>query len=190
MLSKWAEEEGIDLTTLTDAAGVIRSERRLNDWTAHPLAVAGQDYASAVTDWFNEVSISIGSAEDAHANTYDELVEQIRQASEVIHWYQFQIAVKTIRALSSRGDEEDPDGWTTDESLAKDSDGSAKVALLGVDRSIGAWRLMQLSLPERAEMVTPLLVQLERLRNATEREFPAARDFIRPGFDEIVGLAN
>ena len=35
---------------------------------------------------------------------------------------------------------------------AKDSDGSAKVALIGIGRSVGAWRLMQMCLPERARL--------------------------------------
>ena len=65
----------------------------------------------------------------------------------------------------------------------KDSDGSAKVALIGIDRSMAAWRMMQLSLPDRVESIVPLILQLERLRLRVEKSFPQARDFIRPGFD-------
>jgi hypothetical protein len=36
----------------------------------------------------------------------------------------------------------------------------------------------------------PLILQLERLRQRIEASFPAARDFVRPGFDEILGEAN
>jgi hypothetical protein len=64
------------------------------------------------------------------------------------------------------------------------------VALIGIDRSIAAWRLAQLSLPERAASIVPLILQLERLRQRIEASFPAARDFVRPGFDEILGEAN
>jgi hypothetical protein len=49
---------------------------------------------------------------------------------------------------------------------------------------------MQLSLPERSELIVPLILHLERLRNATEKEFPNARDFIRPGFDEGAETVN
>jgi hypothetical protein len=110
-------------------------------------------------------------------------------AREIIHWYQYQIAVKTIRALSSRIEE---DGFKEDEvdEFPKDSDGSAKVALLGIDRSIAAWRLMQLSAPEHSNSIVPLILLLEKLRQRTERQFPNARDFVRPGFDEILGAAN
>jgi hypothetical protein len=43
---------------------------------------------------------------------------------------------------------------------------------------------MQLSLPERAASIVPLILQLERLRNRVDKAFPEARDFVRPGFDE------
>jgi hypothetical protein len=36
----------------------------------------------------------------------------------------------------------------------------------------------------------PLILQLERLRRRIENVFPQARDFVRPGFDGILGEAN
>jgi hypothetical protein len=96
--------------------------------------------------------------------------------------------VKIIRALSCR-----TDGWEDSPDLAefpKDSDGSAKVALIGIDRSIAAWRLLQLSTPDRAETIVPLILQLERLGRRVEKSFPEARDFIRPGFDEVLVAAG
>lgn len=113
---------------------------------------------------------------------------QLQDARDVIYWYQYQIAVKTMRALSSRDDElADRYGFEPEQ---RDSDGSAKVALIGIDRSISAWRIMQLCVPERAELVVPLILQLEKLRARTEKKFPNARNFIRPGFDEVIGEAN
>src|SRR6266436_3281531 len=67
-----------------------------------------------------------------------------------------------------------------------DSDGSAKIALIAIDRSSSAWRVMQSSLPEKADSIKPMLLELERLRRTTEQIFPQARDFIRPGFDEVI----
>ena len=49
---------------------------------------------------------------------------------------------------------------------------------------------MQLAKPERLESIVPLILQLERLRQRVEKAFPEARDFIRPGFDEVLGAAN
>jgi len=92
-----------------------------------------------------------------------------------------------MRALSGRLDE----AVTADNTdCVKDSDGSAKVALIGIDRSIAAWRLAQLALPEREVSIVPLILQLERLRHRIEKTFPYAREFVRPGFDEVLGEAN
>jgi len=94
-----------------------------------------------------------------------------------------------MRAHSSRSHEAEwPDEMVDVEAM--DSDGSAKVALIGIGRSISAWRLMQIALTERSDSIVPLILDLEKLRQKTELKFPKARDFIRPGFDEVVGDAN
>jgi len=188
MILEWADKEGIDLTNLEDDAA--RSEKRQTDAEDHPLALAGRQYADDVSKWYAEFNQIIESSDVADDATAEEQSEKVREATEVIYWYQYQIAVKTIRALWSRNTEIDLEDWTDDDADPKDSDGSAKVALVGIDRSICAWRLMQLGIPERAELIVPVILQLDRLRNATEKEFPNARDFIRPGFDEIVGDVN
>ena len=99
----------------------------------------------------------------------------------MVHWYQYQIYVKLMRAV--RGDlEERPE--ILDE-FPKDSDGSAKVALIGIDRSIAAWGELQNRTPLHNSDVLGILLHLERLRRKVERVFPDARAFIRPGFDKI-----
>ena len=169
MIAEWAKAAGVDLTEPA-AEDEARYQRKRQLVDNHPLAKYGKKYANAASDWFREFDQTI------------EVTESLEDAREVIQWYQYQIAVKTIRALSGRKEEleEDP----------KDSNGSAKVALIGIDRSIAAWRMMQLSLPERAETIVPLILQLERLRYRLEKGFPDARSFIRPGFDEVLSFAN
>jgi hypothetical protein len=66
----------------------------------------------------------------------------------------------------------------------KDSDGSAKVALIAIDRSISAWGEIRKCFPEAGDKIIDLLVHLDRLRRKTEKTFPSARSFKRPGFDE------
>jgi hypothetical protein len=169
MIDDWAREAGVDLTApVAENETWHQRKRQLVD--NHPLAKAGKSYANAASEWLRQFD------EQPTAET------DLEDAREVIQWYQYQIAVKTMRALSGRREEleEDPE-------LPKDSDGSVKVALIGIDRSIAAWRLMQLSLPERADSIVPLILQLEKLRSRLEHGFPKAREFVRPGFDEIVG---
>jgi hypothetical protein len=99
---------------------------------------------------------------------------------DVIRWYQHQIYVKLKRAYHSIQDEklEELDDFP------KDSDGSTKVALIGIDRSISAWGEILKFLPNQKENILGIIAHLERLRNRTEADFPDARAFVRPGFDE------
>jgi hypothetical protein len=187
LIEEWAKEAGIDLSEI-DQEEVDLRQRRRERAARNRLAVAGKEYASSVTEWFREFDQTIAATDVETCDRDTEVAQQFEDAREVIYWYQFQIAVKTMRALTSRKDEqEDPfDG----EPEWRDSDGSAKVALIGMDRSISAWRIVQLCLPERSDLVVPLILQLEQLRQRTEKAFPNAREFIRPGFDEVLGDAN
>jgi hypothetical protein len=187
MIEEWAREAGVDLSHI-DNEEIDRRQKRRDRAARNRLAVAGKEYASSVTEWFNEFDRTVEASDMEADDTDRELAQQLEDAREVIHWYQYQIAVKTMRALSSRKDEQED--RFEDESSGKDSDGSAKVALIGIDRSISAWRMVQLSVPERADLVVPLILQLQQLRQRTEKSFPNARDFIRPGFDEVLGDAN
>ena len=165
---KWADQAGIDLNATTEE-DEVRHKRKRQLVDSHPLTKAGKKYANAASDWLRE---------------FDQTLEvtDVEDAREVIQWYQYQIAVKTMRALSGRREEIEGDPEIAD--FPQDSDGSAKVALIGIDRSMAAWRMMQISLPERGESIIPLILQLERLRLRVEHGFPAARNFIRPGFDD------
>ena len=172
MIVEWATEAGVDLNAATDD-DETRPHRKRQLVDNHPLTKAGKKYANAASEWFREFD---------QAFEIPENFEELEDAREVIQWYQYQIAVKTMRGLSGRKEELDGDPEIAE--FPKDSDGSVKVALIGIDRSIAAWRLMQLSLPERAGSIVPLILQLECLRNRLEKAFPEARDFVRPGFDE------
>jgi len=188
LITKWAEENGVDLTAV-DEEEVTRRKKRRERASNGRLAKAGKAYASAVTEWFSEFDQTLSSSDTPVTEADSDQNELLQDARDVIYWYQYQIAVKTMRALSSHADEKEEVEIFGDD-FPKDSDGSAKVALLGIDRSISAWRIIQLCVPERAELVIPLILQLEQLRQATEKKFPDARDFIRPGFDEVLGQAN
>jgi len=177
LIVEWASEANVDLNGYSDE-DEVHQHRKRQHVDNHPLTKAGKKYANAASDWFRDLDQTI----DLERESSDGLED----AREVIQWYQYQIAVKTMRALSGRKEELEEGADLS--RLPKDSDGSAKVALIGIDRSIAAWRLMQLSLPERDSSIVSLILQLERLRNRLESSFPAARDFIRPGFDEVLSL--
>ena len=65
----------------------------------------------------------------------------------------------------------------------EDYNGSAKVALIGVERSIENWKIIQPLCPAYQKEISHLLVGLEQLRSDADEDFPKARTFVRPGFD-------
>jgi len=187
MMIDWAEEAGIDLSEVDEAANERREKSR-SDAFKDELAVAATGYADTVTKWFTGFDQVLNASDQAPNDADTDEIERIEDAREVIHWYQYQIAVKLMRAISSRSNEAE---WPDEmDDQPRDSDGSAKVSLIGISRSIGAWRLMQICLPERSDSIKPMILELERLRQRAELRFPEARDFVRPGFDEVLGDAN
>jgi hypothetical protein len=67
----------------------------------------------------------------------------------------------------------------------RDSNGSAKAALLGIDRSLAAWRELDVQGERGAQAVRTLVTILEQLRAGIEERFPQALLFLRPGFDDV-----
>ena len=84
------------------------------------------------------------------------------------------------RALTGR--DEDPKGKFWRSRVQNDWNGSAKVALISIDRSERAWRDVAAAL--RDDAATVLADGLAHLRAGMNRDFPRAMEFRRPGFDE------
>ena len=114
----------------------------------------------------------------------DACVNDLSDAVEVIRWYYYFIHVKLQRAVHSKLDE---DAESDEEMLTfpKDSEGTANIALIAMDRSIGAWGRLLKAFPQCETQTLEVLVHLDRLRRATEQEFPNARKFVRAGLDTI-----
>jgi hypothetical protein len=181
MIAKWAEENGVDLSeeALAPIGKLQENHRRVT--RNHPLAKTAEKYAFDVSEWFDKEFRPLEVISDIPPKSEDteQTEEDVNDYIEVVRWYQFFIAAKLIRGLMSGIDEDD---YLARDDL--DSDGSAKAALIAIDRSISAWKLIYELQPENADSIRRLLFQLEKLRSGAEREFPNARDFIRPGFDE------
>ena len=203
LILEWAEEMGVDLESAEAEAAIAERAQQREEAKEHPLSVSARHYAETVQQWFKDefaVEENVHDDISGEATSAEEDIN-VSDAVEVIRWYQFFIAAKTYRALMGLediGDEEvseieiDPfsDDDIEDEDVllraaGHDSDGSAKIALIAIDRSSSAWRVMQNALPEKTESTVPILIELEKLRRGIEQIFPRARDFVRPGFDEV-----
>jgi hypothetical protein len=97
----------------------------------------------------------------------------------LVAWFHLLIPAKIFRALSGlvRGIQDEGEG-------PADCDGSAKVALLGIERSHVAWRQMVECGLASSAAVEPFTADLVWLGEELERVFPNARAFVRPAFDE------
>ncbi len=203
LILEWAEEMGVDLESAEAEAAIAERAQQREEAKEHPLSVSARHYAETVQQWFKDefaVEENVHDDISGEANSAEEDIN-VSDAVEVIRWYQFFIAAKTYRALmglEDTGDEDvsdiDIDPFSDDDdddedvllrAACHDSDGSAKIALIAIDRSSSAWRLMQNALPEKTESTVPILIELEKLRRGIEQIFPRARDFVRPGFDEV-----
>ncbi len=189
LVRETARERGIDLEAIErDADGHSDDvdERRP---AVHLIAHASKHYAEAVDSWFdsneglftekerelNQIRIAApGSDPSAEA-------VGINDATEVVRWYQHQIHFKLCRALESARNEKEE----TDDGFPKDSDGSAKVALIGLDRSIAAWKVMLSYFPGQQQPILNFVASLQSIRRRVETQFPQARAFMRPGIDDV-----
>ena len=100
-----------------------------------------------------------------------------------IMWYIYLIIAKFTRAVGGKIEDE-IDFY--DDTFPKDSDGSAKVALIGAERALMAWYDFSQIEPTEADFSLKMMALLQKIIEAGEKEFPEARAFVRPGFDENI----
>ncbi len=192
LLHEAATEQGIDLDDPALDAVLDHNEALRTQAEQHPCAEAAFVYLQQGHEWFITTSDRF-AAKDAElamlarlAGPDAQVAQQaltIRDAVAVIQWYLHFIAVKLRRALQSQLEEAEEVEEVEADDYPKDSDGSAKVALIAIDRSIGAWGILLRHFPAEETAILERLAQLDRLRRAVQQQFPAARAFIRPGFD-------
>jgi hypothetical protein len=174
---------GIPLPTETELAAIDREAHARRDALGrHPLVQLADRYTALAREWWPTERELLRAKADglvARCGAPDDperLEAEARgvlDATQAIQWHLHQIAIKLRRALTNRNEGR----WGR-----KDANGSAKVALIGIDRSLAAWHVLQQWCPETTthQLVVDTLTEL---RIAAEREFPKARAFKRPGFD-------
>jgi hypothetical protein len=128
------------------------------------IEARADDYFTRAHTWLRALAFPLNDVSDPRA---------------VINWFHLQIVVKVHRAVRGLA-EDDP----RDRDWPADHDGSAKVALLGIERSHAAWlEAVERGIVTRSD-AEPLISDLVWLEDALERVFPNAHAFVRPGFDE------
>ena len=115
----------------------------------------------------------------------DVIVRDPDNPRAVVGMFRTLIPGKIFRALALLVREMLESGVWTD-----DRDGSAKVALIGIEKSHAAWcEMVERGLASDTE-AAPFFADLVWLGEELERVFPGARAFVRPAFDEPDELAR
>jgi hypothetical protein len=184
LLQESAEKWGIDLNAPSDPECEKRERRRERRIERDPLLKDAMAYAEAVDAWMDERKTLFGEkirqAErevEMELPGHDPLPEALalHEAVEVLRWYQYFLYPKISRAMN---------GLLEDErDMMDDVLGSARIALIAIERSIGAWQTLGRVL-QQSDDVLELQIRLTRIKTELEKRIPQAMSFKRPGFDD------
>ena len=175
MLTEKAEELGIDLN-IVSAEEAAENQKRKDEF------VENQELTKLAEKYWKDVCQTLEAGDEwLIFSALDE--EAQNEMLEIIGWYQFFISAKIQRGFhgilnfdGSLDEEEINDSQS-------DANGSIKIALIAVERSIMAWTALMTA--ENAAPIKPHIALLETIKQKAEAKFPNAHDFVRPGFDEI-----
>ncbi len=195
LLQKADEKHGIDMNKpMTEEEETAYKKREAFLETAskqHPLSKlckqyqkivmlfvkkSNADFVDKTRELVSHLHLGITSEENV-VHT----VAGIGDCFDIIQWYLFFIDAKLQRALHGKLEGED---WEEKNGYQRDSDGSAKIALIAMERSIAAWTKLYELLPSSEDVALKSLALLQQLQQKATTEFPKAMQFKRPGFDD------
>jgi hypothetical protein len=168
-MSRWlAGVEDVSVSAEESARWEREEDDRQVRLEGSSLMRTAKDLSMRAREWLVDQATALAGGADA----------VLREALDVVQYDVHLFWVKLYRALDGR----DRDDEIDDDPVQNDWNGSAKVALICIERSDAAWRAIAASTSEP----TPLAIadQFRDLRQAIEQEFPNAWRFVRPGFDE------
>lgn len=189
-LNEIAADIGISFDDMSpEEEADIEAEIELKDLMteSHPLTSLCDQYISTVNKWFEKDAVKSIVAEHEEALGFADhprldmgTALTMQECVLVIHWYKYFIPAKCRRMLSEIQDRD----WDEEPPEIRSYNGTAKITLIAVERSIAAWFSIPELLNDYHSDVNSIMIQLKQIRKMIEEVFPNAQDFIRPGFDE------
>ncbi|MFA5972804.1 MAG: hypothetical protein WC780_10675 [Lentimicrobiaceae bacterium] len=171
MIAETAEKMGIDLAeSHTEYVKPIHRES-----SAEKTA---RNYGLRLLKWLEKNNELFGQKTEILKMTNEEQVVTFMDAIDVIHWYSLFIAVKIHRATL------EPYDFDDEETDRYDKNGSAKIALIAISRSLEAFAFLYNHLHELEDEVLGFLADLSKIQRMMKKYFPKAMEFKRPGFDD------
>jgi hypothetical protein len=175
MISEHAEQMGIDLSQ-------IETEQEDEKLPENELTELSKEYGLKVHKWINENKQLFEQKAHDLLMVNEEKVIQLNDALEVINWYSIFISAKIHRAFLDLGMDDFFDD--DDEEYINDNLGSAKIAVIAIDRSIAAFGYLLNQLSEFEDDILNFLASLSKVKQGMLNAFPNVMEFKRPGFDD------
>ncbi len=172
MLDDLMEIKGIEVNRIENIILVPQK-----DPESYPLSIYVKETVFKVHDWLrkNDLFSRLNGLLELGI-PLSEKFSRYKESVEVIYRYNFLIAAKITRAVAGLLENREYSHY--------DMNGSAKVALVSIDRLIVAWSFILTESTQIEDAVLEILISLTELRKRTELTFPDARRFIRPGLDD------
>jgi hypothetical protein len=187
MMEAIAKKDGIDLEAIRKS-GTLSPKEMPPERKA--LENLGHDYVLRTLNWLQAYRPAFQKRSEEYLQEHElgldrwAMMRQLKDAYETIQWYSTMIGDKTRHALKGYDEQ---DAWYVEDPLQSDANGTAKVALICIERSLGAWEAVRTHLPDFSDEIIDFLVLLEKVRRGLLSYFPDNDKFVRPGFDELEG---
>lgn len=176
LIEEDAKRFGIDLDNLPEV-DYKEPEKK-------PVEILAEAYSKKMYKWLSAGNHKLKqkAKQLLLINSVDDSAVKFADAWEVVQWYSVFIAAKVHRShfdLDERlEDEED------EYNVFSDNLGSAKIAIIAINRSIEALSAMYSVMPEDEDDYLGFLAQLSKIKKLMLDTFPDVMAFKRPGFDE------
>jgi hypothetical protein len=170
-----------------------REEAHRKAVDAHPLVGLAHTYMLKATDWLKVADGDLkrvgqdllrAARESVIGDDFEEQALSIGDMIEVVAWYHTLIPPKVGRAVGGLLESQQDDGVLSDYRL-DDANGTGRVALMAIERSMAAWLRLREIVPEREDGIIEMLALLKRIEYGLHAALPGAKAFVRPGFDEL-----
>jgi len=158
----------------------------------HPFTALSLGYGDKVSEWIGPreerlrhmgVTLHHRAALGISPALRTPQVLLLSEAVEEVLWFQHMLYVKGQRALTGKLEDTQDEVEQGFDPLQSDWNGTAKLVLHIIDRSIASWNMIAERWSSEAASVQPMITDLRACEALIRADFPDAQKFIRPGFD-------
>jgi len=175
LLYEDARRRGINLDNLPEV------ERKKPE--KKPVEKMADQYSKKMMKWLtkNRENLEQKAQQLLLVSNSEENALKFADAWEVVQWYSVFISAKIHRAHFDL--DERLEGEEDEYNLFSDNLGSAKIALIAIDRTLAALTALYTVMPDKEDEFLDFLARLSQIKKMMLETFPGAMAFKRPGFD-------